>query len=213
MTLERFRAVVKRLHPDANGGSARYKAALLNVLGVRRRQKSRFSKCVCGVTILARSKRCSIHARRRAPMAVLALFLFSLSAFQCFSVSRLMSPREASLQVNATMIREQGAWSRLVSLAPTPFPYLDWWWSRDGTARTPLPFEGIRFRIEQSSDLKSWTLLGSYAAPPVPVVFNGRSGFWRIASEYDIPSAVGETPAAPAGTAVPPITKATTIPP
>ena len=65
MTLSRRRELLKRFHPDLNGGKS--DPNLLRTISARR---VTFNRCVCGVTICRTSKRCRICARKR-PVALL----------------------------------------------------------------------------------------------------------------------------------------------
>lgn len=73
MTKERFRELVKRLHPDA-GGSSKFAHALRAVLNCRRLQRQRhfkqFNKCWCGVTINPSAKHCGLHMRKQPIAAI-----------------------------------------------------------------------------------------------------------------------------------------------
>lgn len=67
MTKERFRQLVKRLHPD-KGGNGHHAYLLRTVLERWRQQKAkhskRYKKCHCGATIDARATACNLHMRR-----------------------------------------------------------------------------------------------------------------------------------------------------
>lgn len=68
MTKEQFRALVKRFHPDANGGKSC--PALTTVLRQWAVQKARrYSRCWCGT--LTHGTHCQVHAIRRGARALL----------------------------------------------------------------------------------------------------------------------------------------------
>lgn len=86
MTKDRFRQLMKRLHPDTQQGEIRGNhSRLLAVLRQWGIQKQReFNNCWCGTIIAPKSKRCNIHAirgrRSIALLSALALCLLPLAA-------------------------------------------------------------------------------------------------------------------------------------
>lgn len=80
MTKERRNQILKRLHPDANGGSHRYATLVERVVATYRRNVARFKRCVCGAVILSRHKRCGICSRPKgAKLALAASLIFCAS--------------------------------------------------------------------------------------------------------------------------------------
>lgn len=73
MTKERFRQLVKRLHPDMGGDSSvsHMLRAVLNCWKFQQgRHSRRYKKCWCGVTINAKADHCRLHMRQQ-PIASL----------------------------------------------------------------------------------------------------------------------------------------------
>lgn len=84
MTKERARQLLKRLHPDSNGGhyGRGQKQALLNVIATMKRAANRFAKCLdCGQAIARHAKRCHPCAwKHRRAVAAGALLLAGCAA-------------------------------------------------------------------------------------------------------------------------------------
>lgn len=81
MTTERFRQLVRKFHPDTNGGRSPRIDLLRMVLAARSRQNAKiFNRCcLCGVTISRTAKRCLLHRFKKAS-AFLASLLLSVAA-------------------------------------------------------------------------------------------------------------------------------------
>lgn len=107
MTTERFRQLVKRLHPDLNGGAfgRGVRSAWENILAHRQRHRNRLPKCSCGVVINPTAKHCGICARklRRERLALAASLWLLAIAYCLFAPGALAQPRPKTLAIPAAV--------------------------------------------------------------------------------------------------------------
>jgi hypothetical protein len=183
MTKERFRDILKRLHPDKHGGRRVHGyTGLLNALrqwNIQRRR--RFNHCWCGVAIHLSSKTCKMHERRRAIGLLTAGLLLFLCGCESPKTTKPVNPiasapRRSLIMAAAAVVPASPVLTLQVATEPATYGI-----DHLGNVLTNNPvYQHGYWRIDYSPDLAAWTFYTNATDAVFAVPLISQQGFWRV---------------------------------